>query len=204
MTSPPTTTVLAAAIAICAACRPEPQATTADVPDSLPRVVLETTAGRIVLELDRSKAPATVRHFLKHVRSHFYDSVIFHRVVPGFVVQAGGYMADLRERRTSSYPVTNENPTGLKNLRGAVAMARTADPHSALVDFFINLADNPKLDFTDSTVEGFGYAVFGRVVQGMDVVDSIARIPTRPRGRLANLPTTPVIITRAYIEGEQP
>lgn len=164
-----------------------------------PVVVFETSLGTIVAELAPDHAPQTVRHFLTHVRSQFYDGVIVHRVEPGFVIQAGGHQPDTSERRTSAFPVANENPTGLLNTRGTLALARTADPHSGLVDFFINLADNAKLDYRDSTAEGWGYVVFGRVIEGMDVVDAIAGTPTRPQGRLRNLPIEPIIIDHAYI-----
>ncbi len=165
-------------------------------------VVFETNLGDIVAELDPGRAPETVRHFVTHVRSQFYDGVVFHRVEPGFVIQAGGWQPDRRERNTSAFPVANENPNGLSNARGTIAMARTSDPHSGLVDFFINLADNQgRLDFRDSTVAGFGYVVFGRVTQGMEVVDSIARIPTRAMGRrLRSYPVEDVIISRAFVQ----
>jgi cyclophilin family peptidyl-prolyl cis-trans isomerase len=184
----------------CAPGEERPPAETSGEAGANPVVVLETNLGDIVIELEPARAPETVRHFLRHVRSRFYDSVMFHRVVPGFVVQAGGYMPDMRERKTSAYPIANENPTGLTNLRGTVAMARQSDPHSALVDFYINLADNPRLDFRDSTAAGFGYVVFGRVLSGMEVADSLARIPTRPRNRLTSVPVEPVVIRRAYVK----
>ena len=116
------------------------------------------------------------------------------------MIQAGGFQPDLRERKTSAFPVANENPSGLLNVRGTIAMARTTDPHSGLVDFFFNLVDNPKLDFRDSTVEGWGYVAFGRIVEGLDVMDSIARIPTERRTRvLRTFPVAPVVITSAQI-----
>jgi cyclophilin family peptidyl-prolyl cis-trans isomerase len=187
------------AVAACTAEDTAPDATAA--PAGPPVVVFETTIGPIVAELAPESAPETVRHFLKHVRSSFYDGVIFHRVEPGFVIQAGGYQPDLRQRKTSAYPVANENPTGMLNARGTIAMARTTDPHGGLVDFFFNLVDNPKLDFRDSTVEGWGYVAFGTVVEGIDVIDSIARIPTERRTRiLRTFPVAPVTITRAYIQ----
>ena len=180
-------------------CSGQDAAPATDGTSSPPVVVFETSLGTIVAELAPEHAPQTVRHFLTHVRSQFYDGVVVHRVEPGFVIQAGGYQPDMRERRTSAFPVANENPTGLLNARGTLAMARTADPHSGLIDFFINLADNAKLDYRDSTADGWGYVVFGRVIEGMDVVDVIAGTPTRPQGRLRSLPIEPIIISHAYI-----
>ncbi len=164
-------------------------------------VVFETNLGEIVAEMDLEHAPETVRHFVTHVRSRFYDGVVFHRVEPGFVIQAGGWQPDGRERNTNAYPVANENPTGQTNARGTLAMARTSDPHSGLVNFFINLVDNAgRLDFRDSTAAGFGYVVFGRITSGMDVVDSIARIPTSSRGRgRRSYPVEDVVIGRVYV-----
>jgi cyclophilin family peptidyl-prolyl cis-trans isomerase len=161
-------------------------------------VVLETTAGDIVLELDREKAPATVANFLAHVRAGFYDSLIFHRVEPGFVIQAGYYRPDGRRLTSSAEPIMNESENGLSNLRGTVAMARQDYPHSATSQFFINLVDNQKLD-PDQFHDGWGYAVFGRVTQGMDVVDAIAAMPTTPRNRENFWPIEPVMIEQAVI-----
>lgn len=164
------------------------------------RVQLETTKGRIVIELDRHKAPETVANFLLHVRSKFYDGLVFHRVVRDLgVIQAGVLTPARAERRTSVFPIANEATNGLKNVRGAVAMARGGDPHSATSQFFINVKDNPQFDFRDSTDTGWGYAVFGRVVEGMDVVDAIAAVPVRPWGTYASLPVEPVVIERAVI-----
>ena len=188
--------------AIALACAPADDAAESDAATDEPvTVVFETNLGEIVAEMDDEHAPETVRHFLTHVRSRFYDGVVVHRVEPGFVIQAGGWQPDGRERNTSAYPVANENPNGRSNTRGTLSMARTSDPHSGLVDFFINLVDNAaRLDFRDSTVAGFGYVVFGDIVSGMDVVDSIARIPTESRGRsLRAYPVQDVVITRAYM-----
>lgn len=183
-------------------CTSGEQPATEEATDDAPTtVVFETNLGEIVVEMDEEHAPETVRHFLKHVRSRFYDGVVFHRVEPGFVIQAGGWQTDGRERNTSAYPVANENPTGQTNARGTLSMARTSDPHSGLVDFFINLVDNAgRLDFRDSTTAGFGYVVFGRITSGMDVVDSIARIPTSSRGRgRRSYPVEDVVIGRVYV-----
>ncbi len=190
--------LMAFAIGCTAGDQPATEEATDDGPIT---VVFETNLGEIVAEMESEHAPETVRHFLTHVRSRFYDGVVFHRVAPGFVIQAGGWQPDGRERNTSAYPVANENPTGQTNARGTLAMARTSDPHSGLVNFFINLVDNAgRLDFRDSTTAGFGYVVFGRVTSGMDVVDSIARIPTSSRGRgRRSYPVEDVVIGRVYV-----
>jgi peptidyl-prolyl cis-trans isomerase B (cyclophilin B) len=168
--------------------------------DSLPAVVLETTQGRIVMQLDRKAAPRTVENILAHVDAHFYDGLVFHRVIPGFMIQAGVLTAAGMEKLSNAPPVPNEADNGLKNGRGAVALARTNDPQSGGVQFFINVADNPRLDFTAKTVQGWGYTVFGHVTEGMDVADRIAAVPTTVHGAYQNLPVDPVIITKAHIE----
>lgn len=183
-------------------CTSDEQPMTEEAADDAPiTVVFETNLGEIVVEMDSEHAPETVRHFMTHVRSKFYDGVVFHRVEPGFVIQAGGWQPDGRERNTSAFPVANENPTGQTNARGTLSMARTSDPHSGLVNFFINLVDNAgRLDFRDSTTAGFGYVVFGTITSGMDVVDSIARIPTASRGRgRRSYPVEDVVIGRIYV-----
>jgi cyclophilin family peptidyl-prolyl cis-trans isomerase len=169
-------------------------------PDSLPRVVLETTKGRMVLELFRNQAPKTVDNILRHVAVHFYDGLTFHRVVPHFVIQTGSTLPDYTQVRTSSAPtVPNEAANGLKNDRGTVALARFRDPASGGVQFFINLKANPELDFTARTVDGFGYCVFGRVVEGMDVADAIGRVRTATINGVGERPVEPVVVTRAYL-----
>jgi len=170
---------------------PPPGAATAT-----PVVVLETSKGRLVMQLDRTKAPKTVENFLAHVNEQFYDGLIFHRVIRHFVIQAGVYQTDGRGRLSNAPPVPNEADNGLKNVRGSVALARTADPNSGGVQFYVNVQDNPSLDFKAKTVEGWGYCVFGRVTAGMDVVDAISSVPTRPDEN----PITPVVITRAYVD----
>lgn len=167
--------------------------------DSTPTVVLETSLGRIAMELDRRKAPQTVAHILSHVDAGFYDSLVFHRVIPHFIIQAGQLHVSGQTRGSSSQPVPSEARNGLLNLRGSVAMARGWQPHLGAREFFINVKDNPRLNYRDSTTDGWGYAVFGRVVEGMDVVDRIAAAPTRTSGGYPNLPVTPVVITRAYV-----
>lgn len=165
----------------------------------LPRVRLETSKGAIVLELEAARAPQTVANFLDYVRRGFYGGTIFHRVVPGFVVQGGGMGADFLPRPTNP-PVVNEASNGLKNLRGTVAMARTAAVNSATSQFFINLRDNPHLDHRGTAPADFGYCVFGRVVEGMEVVDAIAAIPTGAGGPFrADVPLETVTILRAVV-----
>lgn len=166
---------------------------------SKPRVVLETGKGRIVLELEPERAPESVQNFLLHVRSRFYDGLTFHRVKPDFVIQAGLLTPDGQRRQTTVMGILNEADNGLKNVRGAVAMARTGDPHGATSEFFINVKDNPTLDFREKSHQGWGYAVFGRVVEGMNVVDAIAAVPTRRTGRYEALPVDPMVIRLAYV-----
>jgi peptidyl-prolyl cis-trans isomerase A (cyclophilin A) len=157
-------------------------------------VVLETSAGTIKLRLDREKAPLTVDNFLKYVKAHHYDGTIFHRVIPGFMIQGGGMTADMKEKAARP-PIKNEASNGLRNSRGTIAMARTSDPNSATAQFFINVKDNHSLDFG---IGGAGYAVFGEVTEGMDVVDRIVGVPTTSRGPHQNVPTTPITIQRAH------
>ncbi|MDW8479389.1 MAG: peptidylprolyl isomerase [Xanthomonadales bacterium] len=164
-----------------------------------PRVVLVTNLGEIVIELDPHRAPKTVENFLAYVREGHYDGTIFHRVIDGFMIQGGGFTADFRLKPTRP-AIPNEANNGLSNLRGTVAMARTREPHSATSQFFINVVDNPRLDYvSDQSGHTWGYAVFGRVVAGMDVVDKIRKVPTGPGGPFAtDVPQTPVVIERAY------
>ncbi len=164
-----------------------------------PRVALETSKGVIVVELEREKAPKTVANFLSYVRSGFYAGTVFHRVIPNFMIQGGGMTAEFTRKATGG-PVPNEATNGLKNLRGTLAMARTAEVDSATSQFFINLRDNPHLDHHGSTPRDFGYCVFGRVVEGMEVVDAIAAIPTGPRGPFpADVPVETVTILKAVV-----
>lgn len=179
---------------------PAAQAAEPGANDSLPVVVLETTKGRIVIQLDRARAPRTVENFLDHVNAHFYDGLVFHRVIKGFMIQAGVLTASGMEKHSNAPPVPNEADNGLKNVRGAVALARTEDPQSGGVQFFINVVNNPRLDFTARTDVGWGYAVFGHVIEGMDVVDRIAAVPVTSSGAYEALPVTPVVITRAYVQ----
>ena len=193
-----------AALALFVGCSPAEEQTdqpAASAPDPTPVVTLETSQGRIVLELDRAAAPQTVGNFLAHVRIGFYDGLIFHRVEQGFVIQAGYYTTDGRRKSTSAKPIMNESENGLSNLRGTVAMARTDFPHSATTQFFVNLVDNQKLD-RDRYADGWGYAVFGRVREGLDVVDAIAAGATERKNREAFWPVEPVVIERAYLGTE--
>ena len=166
--------------------------------DMTPTVVIETTKGRIVVELDRERAPESVDNFLRYVRGGFYDGLSFHRVQPN-VIQTGRYMADRRTRTAANAsPVINEADNGLKNVRGAIAMARTADPHSATSQFFINVLDNSGYDFREKTVRGWGYAVFGHVTEGLDVLDAIIAVPTRIQGSFP-APIDPIVLERVYV-----
>ena len=167
----------------------------ADVTHSdAPKVMIETTEGNIVVSLRPDVAPETVANFLAYVRSGFYKGTIFHRVIPGFMIQGGGFNQSM-ERQQTQAPVVNEAKPTVKNLRGTIAMARTQDPDSATSQFFINLTDN---DFLNAGVRGPGYAVFGKVTSGMGVVDAIASIPTERRNGMADVPTKPIIITSAH------
>lgn len=161
-----------------------------------PRVALETSKGRIVIELYRDKAPKTVDNFLQYVKSGHYDGTIFHRVIDGFMVQGGGFTANMTQKPTKA-PVQNEADNGLLNERGTLAMARTQDPNSASAQFFINLTDNTFLNHKAKNVQGWGYAVFAKVVEGMDVVDQIAKVQTGNKGMHQNVPVEPVTITKA-------
>lgn len=165
---------------------------------SAPRVALDTSKGRIVLELDAARAPQTVENFLAYVRDGHYDGTVFHRVIDGFMVQGGGFTAEMQQKPTRP-PVANEADNGLKNLRGTVAMARTNDPHSASAQFFVNTVDNSFLDHTGKDIRGWGYAVFGKVVEGMEVVDAITKVRTATRSRMENVPVEPIVIQKATI-----
>jgi peptidyl-prolyl cis-trans isomerase A (cyclophilin A) len=163
-----------------------------------PIVALEVAQGRtalgtITLALDEEKAPITVRNFLKYVRSGHYEGTVFHRVIPGFMIQGGGFTPELEEKPNQG-PIKSEARNGLRNSRGTLAMARTNDPDSADSQFFINLRDNHRLDYG---IGGAGYTVFGRVVEGMEVVDRIAMVPTSSRGQHQNVPQMAVVIKKA-------
>ena len=169
--------------------------------DGVPRVRLETNHGNVVVELDAHKAPATTENFIAYARDGFYNGLIFHRVIPGFMIQGGGFDKDMRQRQTRP-PIQNEADNGLRNLRGTIAMARTSDPNSATAQFFINLKDNDFLDFKDKTPQGWGYCVFGKVVEGLDVVDKIATLETGTVGPHADVPKEPVTIYKMIVSGD--
>ena len=160
---------------------------------SNPQVVMETSKGEIVLELYPDKAPLTVKNFLDYIDAGFYSGTVFHRVIPGFMLQGGGFSRDLQKKSTLM-SVKNEAFNGLKNDRGTIAMARTQDPHSASSQFFINTVDNAFLNYKSQTPAGWGYAVFGKVIKGMEVVDAISRVETGTQGRFRDVPKTPVEI----------
>ena len=160
------------------------------------RVVLHTNQGDITLALDSENAPATVANFLQYVREGHYDNTLFHRVIPGFMIQGGGFVAGMQQKPTRK-PIANEAANGVKNARYTVAMARTSEPHSATAQFFINVADNAFLDYKGPSPQGYGYCVFGKVVGGIDVVDAIAGVPTGRAGFHENVPTQDVVITSA-------
>ncbi|MDD3353904.1 peptidylprolyl isomerase [Zoogloea sp.] len=156
-----------------------------------PQVEMKTSAGTIIIELNQEKAPKTVANFLEYVNTGFYEGLIFHRVINGFMVQGGG-MNTRMEEKTTRAPIENEAKNGLKNEAGTIAMARTQNPHSASAQFFINLEDNRALNYPSP--DGWGYAVFGKVTQGMDVVRKIGNEPTTTRGFHRDVPATPIII----------
>ncbi|SHF56260.1 peptidylprolyl isomerase [Streptoalloteichus hindustanus] len=162
------------------------------------KVELTTNFGRIVLELDDAKAPKTVENFLTYVRNGHYDGTIFHRVIDGFMVQGGGFTPEMKQKPTLA-PIQNEADNGLKNTTHTVAMARTSDPHSATAQFFINVSDNDFLDFRAKNPNGWGYAVFGRVVEGQDVVTQIKQVRTGTSQGHKDVPQQPVVIESAKI-----
>jgi peptidyl-prolyl cis-trans isomerase A (cyclophilin A) len=193
--------ILALALVLAQAAPPAAAPAAAPTPKPAPQgpfVAIEVTQGRaslgtIVIALNREKAPISVENFLQYVRAGHYDGTVFHRVMQGFMIQGGGYTPELVEKPARP-PIKNESRNGLRNSRGTIAMARTDDPNSAAAQFFINVRDNHRLDFG---IDGAGYAVFGEVVQGMDVVDRIVATPTTVRGQHPNAPQTSVVIRSA-------
>jgi peptidyl-prolyl cis-trans isomerase B (cyclophilin B) len=167
-------------------------------PTANPRVLLSTSLGDITLELDGVKAPLSTNNFLDYAASGHFDGTIFHRVIPGFMIQGGGFAADMTQKPTNA-PIANEADNGCKNDRGTIAMARTSDPKSATAQFFINVADNGFLNHTGKNPQGWGYAVFGKVVEGLDVVDQIVKVPTGHSGPHSDVPREPVTISRATV-----
>lgn len=172
--------------------------TVAALPAWAQKVRLATSAGDIVVELDHAKAPKTVDNFLQYVKDGHYDGTIFHRVIPGFMIQGGGFKPGMQEK-PSRAAIPLESRNGLSNVRGSIAMARTSVPDSATSQFFINVVDNAMLDQPNSR-DGHGYAVFGKVIDGMDVVDKIKEVPTASAGMHQNVPVTPVVIKKATLE----
>ena len=162
------------------------------------KVRMETSVGTITLELDGEKSPKTVANFVKYAGDGFYDGTIFHRVIDGFMIQGGGFTRDLNQKQTRE-TIPNEAANGLKNRRGTIAMARTMIPDSATSQFFINLVDNDFLDFRSETPQGYGYAVFGEVTDGMDVVDAIAKVKTGFAGPHQNVPEEAIVIRRVIV-----
>lgn len=162
-------------------------------------VKVETGMGDFIIELYPDKAPKTVANFLQYVKDSAYDGTIFHRVMSGFMIQGGGFTPDMRPVANTRPPIRNEADNGLKNERYTVAMARTSDPHSATNQFFINVVDNKFLNFTAPAGQGWGYCVFGKVVDGMDTVDKIRAVPTTTKGMHENVPITPVIIRKISV-----
>ena len=163
-----------------------------------PTAIIHTSMGDITVELDEDRAPATVANFRRYAEDGFYNDTIFHRVIPGFMIQGGGHTADMKEKPTRE-PIANEAHNGLKNLRGTLSMARTSDPHSASSQFFINLVDNGYLNHTSKTQAGWGYAVFGKVVAGLDVIDKIAAVKTGRSGMHRDVPVEDVVIEKTEI-----
>ncbi|MFA7268264.1 MAG: peptidylprolyl isomerase [Sterolibacterium sp.] len=165
-----------------------------------PTVELKTNQGTLVIELYADKAPKSVANFLQYVRDGFYNGTVFHRVIDGFMIQGGGFTPDMKQKATRA-PIENEAKNGLKNNVGTLAMARTGNPHSATAQFFINLVDNASLDYPSR--DGWGYAVFGKVTQGLEVVQKIAKVPTGNAGMYQNVPATPVVIESVKLLSEK-
>jgi cyclophilin family peptidyl-prolyl cis-trans isomerase len=167
----------------------------ADKTASNPKVRMTTNLGAIEIELDARRAPKTTANFLSYVDKGFYTGTIFHRVIPGFMIQGGGFETGMSQKKTDA-PIMNEADNGLKNAAGTIAMARTPSPHSASAQFFINAVDNTNLDHSEKTVQGWGYAVFGKVTKGMDVVKKIETAQTKTAGQFQNVPTKDVVIKK--------
>lgn len=162
------------------------------------KATIETNLGTMTLELDAAKAPITVKNFCDYAKAGHYNGTVFHRVISGFMIQGGGFTADMKQKETKD-PIKNEAMNGLKNARGTIAMARTSVVDSATSQFFINLVDNGFLDFRNPTPQGFGYAVFGKVVEGMDVVDKIGAVATATKGYYGDVPVKPVTIVKVSV-----
>ena len=163
------------------------------------QVVMQTSKGTVEIELDAAHAPKTVQNFVEYAKAGFYNGTVFHRVIPGFMAQGGGFTPQMAQKDTRA-PIQNEADNGLKNLRGTLAMARTGEPHSATAQFFINLVDNDFLNHSGKNPQGWGYAVFGKVTKGMEVVDSMAQVPTTTVGFFSDVPETPIEITKVEVK----
>lgn len=168
-----------------------------------PRVKIETSKGDVVVELNREKAPTTVDNFLRYVNDGFYDGTIFHRVIADFMIQGGGFTTEMVRKKTRE-PITNEADNGLRNRRGTIAMARRSDPHSATCQFFINTVDNAPLNHRGKTPRGWGYCVFGKVVEGMNTVDAIRNVETTTKDMFRNVPVETVVIEKVSVVEEEP
>lgn len=166
--------------------------------ETQPKVQFETSKGAIIIALNAEQAPNTVRNFISYVESGHYDGTVFHRVIAGFMIQGGGFDADMRQKPTNP-PIENEANNGLKNVKGSIAMARTSAPHSAGAQFFINVKDNDFLNFTSESPQGWGYAVFGMVTEGLDVVSSIEAVATGNRAGHQDVPLEAVVIEKASV-----
>ncbi|MHC4425595.1 MAG: peptidylprolyl isomerase [Planctomycetota bacterium] len=192
--------LLTAAVLVCGCAEETEEANTEEKAKVEKKMVkLETSMGDIVIELDEQAAPVTVKNFLGYVEEGFFDGTIFHRVIPDFMIQGGGFTAEMTEKETHE-PITNEANNGLKNGRGTIAMARTSDPHSATAQFFINHSDNDFLNYVENGNPG--YAVFGKAIEGMDIVDAIASVKTTTRTGMENVPVEPVVIKSAKVVSE--
>ena len=170
--------------------------------DINPKVVLDTSKGKIVLELYPDNAPETVKNFLSYIDAKYYDGTIFHRVIPNFMIQGGGFTTDMK-RKNPQAPIKNEADKGLKNDRGTIAMARTGDPHSATAQFFINTKNNDFLNHKSKTQQGWGYTAFGKVIEGMKTVNAISAVKTGTRGGFRDVPAEPVVIKSARRQVEK-
>lgn len=162
-------------------------------------ITLQTNFGNITLELDKQHTPVTVENFLTHAKNAHYEGTIFHRVIKGFMIQGGGLDAQMKQKFQAT-SITNEADKGQPNKRGTIAMARTSDPHSASNQFFINTVDNDFLNFKEHSVNGWGYCVFGKVTEGMDIVDKISQVPTTSRAGHQDVPVEPVVIEKVIVE----
>ena len=180
-------------------CSEAPNQQTVLMEKNMPIATISTSAGEVIIELDKENAPISVDNFISLANSGYYTDTIFHRIIEGFMVQGGGLDADMQNKSSESVAIKNEANNGLKNDRGTIAMARTMDPHSATSQFFINHADNDFLNFSSETTQGWGYAVFGKVIEGMEVVDSIALSPTMVVNGYQDAPASPVTINSVSI-----